>query len=59
MTKPTKPPKMKPVKAWAIIRKDNTLYQTFPGEPRSRVAKLVNVHADERIVRVLITEVPR
>ena len=54
MTKPTKPPKMKPKKGLAVVGKNLSIH------PTRKNAKLWCAPSiGERIARVLITEVPR
>ena len=54
-TKPTKQPKMKPVKAWALKDKDGLTGCVYPSRDIAKFFRDEN----ESIVRVLITEVAR
>ena len=56
MTKPTKPPKMKPCRAWAILLKSGHPCAVWFGNKTDGPFRCLD---GERIVRVLITEVTR
>ena len=62
MTKPTNPPKMKPVKAWAILSRYGKIEEAYDSlaiyRTRDEAIGEMNRCQGERIVRVLITEVP-
>ena len=67
LTKPTKPPLMKPIEAWALVLPDGNVSLNARGTPRiyqSRTAVVValgdvGARPGERIARVEIKEDPR